>query len=510
MQAVLSTLAPSEKFPEFGDGWQTRLANLRKMVDRAARYGVKIFLYINEPRSQPAEFFRGDREGLRGAEQGGFYCMCTATEPVRQWISDSLAHVFKEVPGLGGVFTISMSENLTNCFSKWTQETCPRCSKRHASDGIAEVAWAVRDGVRRSSDEAEINIWDWGWPPWGSRRDSIGPELIPKLPTDIRLQSISEWDLPVEHGGVKTRVGEYSISNVGPGPRAKEHWRLARERGIPPMAKTQFNNTWEISAVPYIPTPYLIARHCENLRAEGVRGIQASWTLGGYPSPNLAVAKEYYFEPSGDREQIMERVATRRYGPEAAPHALRAWKAFSDAFEEFPYGVHVYVIPTQHGPANMLRVEPTGVKPSMILLPQDGLETWRGPYPAEVVRDQFLLMANGWKKGLSAFRRAVEKASGPREAQAQEDLAVAEVCRIHFQSVANQVEFYRLRDQPASAQQKAKMRKLIEAEIALAEELYPLARRYSVVAYEATNHYYYRPLDLAEAVVHGRYLLDSL
>ena len=32
--------------------------------------------------------------------------------------------------------------------------------------------------------------------------------------------SVSEWDKPIERGGIKTKVGEYSISAVGPGPRA--------------------------------------------------------------------------------------------------------------------------------------------------------------------------------------------------------------------------------------------------------------------------------------------------
>ena len=63
------------------------------------------------------------------------------------------------------------------------------------------------------------------------------------------------------------------------------------------MAKTQFNNTWEISAIPYIPVPHLIARHCTDLTRAGITGIQASWTLGGYPSPNLEVAKEFYSSP---------------------------------------------------------------------------------------------------------------------------------------------------------------------------------------------------------------------
>jgi hypothetical protein len=328
------------------------------------------------------------------------------------------------------------------------------------------------------------------------------------LPEDIRLISISEWDLPVEHGGVKTRVGEYSISNVGPGPRAREHWRLGREHGIPAMAKTQFNATWEISAVPYIPVPYLIARHCANLRRERVRGLMASWTVGGYPSPNLAVAKEFYFEPGADSDTILARVAARTYGSAAVPHVLRAWKAFSDAFEQFPYGVHVYVIPTQHGPSNLLRPKPTGDRPSMILFPQDGLKTWCGPYPPEVVREQFRKMADGWQQGVAAFRRAVTLAGESKKAQAREDLAIAEVCRIHFQSVANQVEFYRLREQPETPERRVQMRQLVEAEMALARDLCPLAKRHSVVAFEATNHYYYRPLDLAEAIVRGRYLLE--
>ena len=61
------------------------------------------------------------------------------------------------------------------------------------------------------------------------------------------------------------------------------------------LAKVQFNNTWEISAVPYIPVPQLIVKHCENLRKAGVSGLMAAWTCGGYPSPNLLAAKDILF-----------------------------------------------------------------------------------------------------------------------------------------------------------------------------------------------------------------------
>ena len=116
---------------------------------------------------------------------------------------------------------------------------------------------------------------------------------------------VSEWSMPIELGGVKTEIGEYSISVVGPGRRAKRNWGLAKQAGIRTMAKTQFNNTWEISAVPYIPAVHLIARHCSNLVKAGVSGLQESWTLGGYPSPNLDVAREFCFSPGDTIEGLL-------------------------------------------------------------------------------------------------------------------------------------------------------------------------------------------------------------
>ena len=56
IQAVLNTLAPSKAFPEFGSGWRIRLKNLRALTERAAKRGIKIYLYLNEPRAMPASF----------------------------------------------------------------------------------------------------------------------------------------------------------------------------------------------------------------------------------------------------------------------------------------------------------------------------------------------------------------------------------------------------------------------------------------------------------------------
>ncbi len=490
MQAVLHTLAPSKTFPEFGEGSETRLRNLKTLAARAARHGLRIYLYLNEPRAMPEAFF-GKYPHLRGARFQDTWSMCTSVPAVREWIADSLEHVMRAVPELGGFLSITMSENHTNCFSHggaWGTRApvaadCPRCSKRTGWDTIGELIQTYRDGVRRVSRTADIISWDWGW------GDALAERLIPLLPRDSVFQSISEWEAPVNRGGVASQVGEYSISVVGPGPRARRNWAIARKAGLRTMAKVQFNNTWEMSAVPYIPVPHLVAEHASNLAEAGVSGIMASWTCGGYPSPNLKVASAYYYGGRPNKEDVLREAA-------GSPEVLEAWRLFSEAFQQFPYGVAIYTVPVQHGPANLLRNEPTGRKPSMILCPQDGLKEWSGHYPPEVAQAQFTKLADGWLSGLNVYRKA---------RVAPLDLAIAETCYNHFRSVANQMAFYLARERG----DKAAMKKLAAAEMELAKSQYTLARRHSLIGFEATNHYYYTPLDHVEKILNCRWLIDS-
>jgi hypothetical protein len=171
--------------------------------------------------------------------------------------------------------------------------------------------------------------------------------------------------------------------------------------------------------------------------------------------------------------------------------------------------VAIYTIPTQHGPANLLRAQATGVRNSMILFPQDDYKSWSGKYPPEAVQREFSRMADLWEQALPAFRKAMQAVPAPKKRQADEDLAIAETCYLHFRSIANQMAFYILRDAPRTRESVERMRALVKAEMELARRLYPLARRHSVIAYEATNHYYYRPADLAEKILNCHWLLEN-
>ncbi|MCA9417024.1 MAG: hypothetical protein KC917_12165, partial [Candidatus Omnitrophica bacterium] len=287
LHAVLRDLAPGgETFPEFGEGCETRLANLRDLVKRASGYGIRVYLYFNEPRAMPLSFFEG-RSEMAGVKEEHLQALCTSHPKVRKWMGDALAFIFREVPDLGGVYVITASENLTNCASHGDWKSCPHCASRTDSEILTEVVAVIEEGVHRGNPEARVLISDWGWKGHGDAR-----EIIPLLPKAITLMSVSEWNLPIERGGVESLVGEYSISSVGPGPRSLPHWKAARENGMGTGAEIQFNNTCEIASLPYIPVMDLVAEHCSNLLAAAdLDAMLIGWTMGGYPSPNIAVAK---------------------------------------------------------------------------------------------------------------------------------------------------------------------------------------------------------------------------
>lgn len=523
LHVVLSQLAPSDALGRPTDDHEVRLANLAKMVERAARHGVFIYLYMNEPRAVPASLLEGQEE-LRGVRQGDYAVLCTSAPQVRQWLTDSLRHVFENVPNLGGVFTITASENLTNCYSHTRTATgCPRCSQRSGPEVIAEVNAAIAAGVRAGSPKAKVIVWDWGWPDgtsagWG--QPDWASRIIELLPDDVYLMCVSEWGKPISRGGVAGAVGEYSISAVGPGPRAQRHWALARQRGLKTLAKVQVNCTWELSAVPYLPVMNLVAQHCSNLSAAGVDGLMLSWTVGGYPSPNLELVRRFQQKPAPTVGEALMGLARARYGAEAAPEMMAGWARFSEAFSEFPFdGSYVYRGPSQVGPANLLYLEPTGYPSTMVGFPYDDVDGWRGIYPAEVLAGQFEKVASGWREGLAAWKEATGEIEGARErANAHSDLVVAEAAGLHFESVANQIRFVLARNALRSGSLNrdeadaavATMRTKTLAEIQNAERLFALTRQDPRIGFEASNHYYYLPLDLVEKVVNCEYVLQRL
>jgi hypothetical protein len=520
LQAVLYKLAPFPWDQTLSTNHEIRLRNLGKLVARARRHGIGIYLYLNEPRAMPRSFF-GQHPELKGVTEGGYSTVCSSQPEVREYLTNSVASICRAVPNLAGFFTITASENLTNCWSHGAGTGCPRCDKRRAPEVIAEVNKAFADGIAKAGAKTQLIAWDWGW------SNDWAEEAINLLPPSVMLQSVSEWDLPINRGGVASTIGEYSISAIGPGPRARRHWAAARKRGLKVTAKIQAGNTWELSAVPYIPALRNVAQHIVNLRKAGVEGMMLGWTLGGYPSPNLEmveVVDQIMADPATndlDDQKLINRallrLALRRYGKAAAPIA-QAWNECSVAFSEFPYSPSVvYSAPLQVGPANLLWPKPTGFAASMVGLPYDDLNGWRAIYPAHTFASQLEKVADGFDSAARTLRKGTEQTLLPQQDRraVESELRVIEAAAIHFRSVATQSRFVLARKDLIAAKEPEaarsaldRLEQTIRTELTLARRLYTIQQADSRIGFEASNHYYYVPVDLAEKILNCRDLLD--
>ncbi len=496
------------KFGDFSEGWEKRLESLRELTQRAARFGISVMLYLNEPRYMPMAFFN-DHPELLGTREGEIGSMCTSTPEVKELLRDGCAWLFKQAPLLGGVFTITMSENLTNCFSHDSRKqpdwadcstctrisecksdmclygapnytSCPRCTGRKTAEVIAEVNRLIAEGVHSVTPEAPVIAWDWAWSPeWDH-------EAVELLPEDVWLMCGSEWGLPTCVGGIAGSVRDYSMSKPGPSPRSLALWEHAQRRGLKTAAKIQVNTTFECSALPYLPVPDLVEEHLDKLEKAGVNGLMLSWTLGGYPGGNMILLR-HSVEPLADYD----------YG--AAKDGVRAaWREFAEAFREFPFCAPVaHNAPQNVGPKNLLFAEPTGYNVTMTGFPYDDLPSWRSYYPEDVFEGQFKKMSEGWKRGLDII---AETAPTVDEADLDtfDDLQrIATAAYCHFRSTYLQVAFVRRRGKTDDAS-RAEIVAILDEETELAVTLHSIARRDSRVGFEATNHYLYTPNELVE------------
>ena len=477
-QGLLSQLTEFPFAPELSSGWQARIERMRDLTERLEKFGIKLFLYLNEPRSMPKSFFEKYPELQGHVFSEDKLCLCVCTPEVQNYLTDAVEALCRNVPKIGGFFTITRSENPSNCYSHATKETCtcPRCSKREVADVIADTIACYRNGADRVNPEIKVIAWSWGW-----KEDC--EQIIKKLPNRVILQAESELDVPFEKGGIKGKVLDYSMSNIGPGERALREWKLALERGLEVSAKVQVNTSWEASTCPALPVYPLIEEHVRRLKEVGVSNVMLSWTLGGYPSLSVAHAAKHFFE--------------RCDFPTLSSNVERASELFSEAFNEFPFHIDtLYYGPHNAGPSSLLFEEKTGYSATMTCYAYDDIEKWRAIYPMDVFENQLAKLCDKWQEGLELLRDEEES----------EIKIMAHTAYLLFRSSLDQLRFYRARE----AGDRAQMMIYAKRELKNADEMLALMLSEPAIGFEAANHYYFSRGQLAEKILNCRYLMERL
>ena len=481
LHGVLSALSPYPFCAELSKDYQLRRENLNKIIARCGKYGIKVYLYMNEPRALPVEV-DPKYEELIGWK--GMRTLCMEKQEVRDYLYIAVRDLCQSAPDLGGIFTITMSENPTHCnFAPNTE--CPTCKSISPEISAATVNNIMWKAMKDSGCEGELIANLWGWSSYMGWNDEQIFHGIDMLDPEISVLCVSEYDLDIEKGGVKSRIIDYSISNPGPSETSLKMMHKAKEAGHKVYAKIQASNSWECSAVPYIPVFDLVHEHLENLSRVGVDDYFLTWTQGGYPSPSVELAGEY------KKGFDLAEWYAKKYG-ENAETVHRGIKRICEAFREYPFSVRaLYLSPKTLACSNMWDLTPDEKSSSMVCYSYDDYESWITPYPYDIYVSQMQKLLSLWQEGIDIL----SSVGGSEEAD--ELVRFARAARLHFKTDLLQTEFSRAKRDS----DKATMRLCVCEERRTAAELLELMRLDARIGYEASNHYFYTERGLIEKIV---------
>jgi len=521
----LRDLVPTDLFGAPPDNADHRLNKLKDLIDRASRYAIGVYIYLNEPRALPADDpFYADHPEAKGhvydnnvmEGEGAYAALCTSDDAVRTSLTEGSAALFRAAPGLAGVILITMSEHVTHCWSRLSKaggvaQGCPKCAQRDPADVVAEVVNLIAEGVHSVADQAEVIAWTWSW---DGAEEVPHAKIMGALGSDVVVMGDFERGQWIKQRKRRWFADEYMLSLPGPTDDFRKKRRLARELDRPMYAKIQIASTHELVTTPYTPVPFKLIEKFTNMKASGVTGYMGSWIFGNCPSIMTEIAGRYSWEPLPERpERFLTTLAARTYGPEGAPDAVAAWKRMSRAFSNYPFSQHL----VYRGPMNYTCIYPFKFKSDGIESPMSCYRPTRigdtldwaklgldAPDEADFIREQFEILVSGWREGLSFLQRAVAHAPDALKDRAARDCGVAEATLLHLDSTTHIISFLRARDRLETGADRqaavADMKAAMDKELANRRRLLELVRRDSRIGFHSEGGYFYRPETIEAAI----------
>ncbi|MBQ6596933.1 MAG: hypothetical protein IJH79_05210 [Lentisphaeria bacterium] len=485
---------PSSVFPGRGKDAEKRFAKLRLTVERCARYGIRIYVFLSEPKlfgnthfSVPFEDAK-DHPEIIGAKVDKFGLFCVSTEAGKRYLAESMEQIFKAVPNLGGVINIMLGEDNGSCVAFQASHPdkeegrCPVCSKRDFADIFCELA-ELYSGIMHKYNPAAEYI-GWFYAP-GQRDDS---EFMKRL-----LHIAEKWPdcatlmFNFESGGAawqlnkKRIVFDYSLAYVGPSKLFAESTAKAPRMG----AKLQVGCSHENAAVPFIPVPENLYDKYKFMHEHGVSAAMQCWYFGNYPGLMNKAAGELSFEPFASHAQDFLTALARPDWGKNAPKAAAAWNYFSQAYRQFPANLSFeWFGPLHHCIAWPLHLFPVDepISPSWILknFPEvsgDRIGECLGyHHTLSEALELCTNMSDTWQKGVELFEalRSEYSDNPPRLA----DINLAKAAGLQMKSTKNLLRFYFLREDMIYSRKDhlAEMKAIVEEEIVNSQAMLDLCR----------------------------------
>ena len=449
---------PSSLFPAHGAQAEIRFAKLRKTVERCARYGIRIYVFLCEPKrisSYRYHIHPEEAASYPDLNQSGHVCL--SSDAGKQYIRESVRRIFEAVPRLGGIINIMLGEDNGSCVAYhastggWNAWKCPLCAQRDDVDVFLETTQIFADEIHRVNPDA-VYI-GWFYAPT-QRDDGDFSQRLRRIarswPDNATIMFNFESGAQARQLGKTRIVFDYSLAFIGPSELFADVCRHARHVG----AKLQVGCSHEDAAVPFLPVPENLYEKYRFMAANHVDAAMQCWYFGNYPGLMNKAAGELSFEPfPAEPMAFLEELARPDWHADA-PRVARAWHLFSMAYREFPmniqfewYGplhnaiawpLHLFPVDEPLSPTWLLRHFPevSGDRVGECLGYHHTL-----PEALELCRR----MERLWSKGEAELLPLRD--SCRHDPERLKDIGLAEAVGLQIRSTVNMLEFYRLREE---------------------------------------------------------------
>ena len=503
-----------------------RLKKLRNTVNKCRKYGIKIWLFMIEPKSFALnDPFLKKHPEFKGAlsEDNDSYCFCPSSEKAQKYLYESTNWLFEQVSGLGGIINISHGERVTTCLSSVCSifdnpVECPRCGAIPKGEILKQSLGAMHKGMTDANPEAELI--SWFYMPTPLEKAKWVFEVAEYLPKDIILQYNFESNGMKNQLGQPRIGGDYWLSYVGPSDDFVRLSEKAMAAGIQVSAKIQVGCSHEVATVPFVPVPGLLYRKYKKMYKNGCSSVMQCWYFGNYPGLMNKTAGVLAFENFNQTEkEFLTEIARTEWG-QFANQVVTAWKKFAAGYSNYPLSNQFQY----YGPIHDGVVWPLLLKPELEPLQP----TWKPKLPpsgdaiGECLKGFTLsealslctTMDKEWEKGVLLLKELVPHFQNNEERL--KDIALAEALGIQIKSGKNILRFYYLRCQfYASVCSDAlkilqEMQCIVQKEIQNSRRMIELCESDSRLGFhpEAENYKYY-PAKLKWRIKQLRELLET-
>jgi len=279
---------------------------MHDLIDRASRYGIKVYTPIIY-----------QSLGTPESEAG-----------LRRLVRD----IVKEYPNIHGY--ILLTEGFY--YKRWGG--CHGASKEYVQDWARNWARAVAivsEECHRVNHAIVILPWEYIID-FRPQYVELKRYFIQQLPADTIPMLTWENGKGFELDGMQGHLRDYSLNQIGPAEVTDAQIAEARGRGMKVYCKADTFASWQFGTFPYLPFPYQWHKRYQALEKYGVNGTLESWSSGYTPNFMTELRAWYCWSDAPALEELLGAIAARDFGPDGKENVLKAWDHFSRAIRLMP------------------------------------------------------------------------------------------------------------------------------------------------------------------------------